>query len=92
MKRNALFTALALAAFAGCDAGDKDGGGYQEVRMDEGEGASTVVGAEEDRYGDAAVGTVGTDADPAVVTGDGREGPDTVHQAGGAAGAADTIR
>ncbi len=96
MKRSTIYLTTLLAAtlpaatLSGCD------DGFQAVDMDEGGvpggPAGTARGPTDAAYRDAATGTVGTDASPTVVTGDGREGPDTVYSPAGAQQQPDTIR
>jgi hypothetical protein len=95
MKRSTLMLAALLAAVlpmtvTGCD------DDYQGVDMDEGGVAGgpsgTARGTTDDRYQDAATGAVGTDAGAAPVTGDGREGPDTVYSPAATPQQADTVR
>jgi hypothetical protein len=73
-----LVAAIALATATAC--GDAN---FQAVNMDQagerGGPAGSVHGAAGDRYRDAAMGAVGTSADPVVVQGDGREQSDTVY-------------
>jgi hypothetical protein len=94
MKRSAIHLALLLTAalpVAGLAACGDD---YQGVNMDEagvpGGPAGTARGSGEDRYQEAATGTVGTDAAPATATADGRERPDTVYSPAATPQAADT--
>jgi len=96
MKRSAIPIALSLAiGISACDRGTGEDG-FQDVRMDQegvaGGPAGTALPPRHDRYQDAATGTVGTDASPAVVTGDGREGPDTVYSPVEGRRPGDTIR
>jgi|GEM_PF-5924562 len=96
MKRSAIYLALAVTMGAvACDRGTGEDG-FQDVRMDQegvsGGPAGTALPPRQDRYQDAATGTVGADATPAVVTGDGREGPDTVYSPVEGRRPGDTIR
>ncbi|CAN5793050.1 hypothetical protein BH23GEM6_BH23GEM6_01770 [soil metagenome] len=96
MKRRAIYLALSLAiGVTACDRGTGEDG-FQDVRMDQegipGGPAGSAIPPRQDRYQDASTGTVGTDASPAVVTGDGREGPDTVYSPVQGRRPGDTIR